>query len=238
MQIYINLIKIETETKINLLINYGFILKLIKLCCKRQKVLLIRISFLCRIYFVISKNRKIFIPFPDLLWTQFQFFHSRFIGHPSNYVYDEHQSTLLFSYTILYYTISLVDSRIYVSQDGGRSILSLEFSIPSFSPSIPTIFLRFLEWVGTKKGTKMERFCFRNPRFIDIWGNQFEEDKWITKYGPRFRSNRFASNVSGYCAFYLRSLETRIVSIMILIRSNCAWLKENIVLFHVCKQIL
>lgn len=84
----------------------------------------------------------------------------------------EYPSFFLY-YTILYYTYTypLVDSRIYVSQDGGRSILSLKFSIPSFSPSIPTIFLRFLEWVGTKKRTKTERFCFRNPRFIDIWGN-------------------------------------------------------------------
>lgn len=55
-----------------------------------------------------------------------------FIGHPSNYVYDEHEEHPSF---FLYYTVSF--GWICVSQGEGRStILSLEFSIPSFS-SIP-----------------------------------------------------------------------------------------------------
>lgn len=142
------------------------------------------ITTTCRVYFVIkSKHHSYSIPWP-LMDTSFSI--PGFIGHPSNYVYDEHQSTLLFSCTILYPLVGSVLAK----------VKDVPLSCPwnSRFPAFPlfhhprTIFLRSLEWAGTKKGTKTERFCFRSPRFIDIWGNQFEGDKWVTKYGPRFEA--------------------------------------------------
>lgn len=123
------------------------------------------ITTTCRVYFV-TKSKDHEQLFHSLASYGHKFFHSRIYRPPFKLRVRralEHPSFFLYP---------LVGSVLAKVKD-----VPLSCPWNSRFPAFPlfhhprTIFLRSLEWAGTKKGTKTERFCFRSPRFIDIWGN-------------------------------------------------------------------
>ena len=94
-----------------------------------------------------------------------KFFHSRFIGHPSNYVYDEYTTLLFFLYRISF--------DIYVSQGEGRfhyprildSLFLLSATLdPNHISSFPS------NGVGTKKGDEDGEVLFSQSKVYRYMG--------------------------------------------------------------------